>query len=420
MVKPHPRLELLRAHRASVRSSPRPEQPKRSAVPSSFATRPRIAVVDYEVTESSPSGSCHLRLLEGLRHEIDFTVFAAAFENPDPTRIRWVRIPAVRRPLAALFVSFYFASSVALRRFRRSFDLVQAVEGYTAVCDISYVHFCHRSYLRRSLVPRGVALRDRVRRLDHRLRAAVEGQAVRAPALLVTPAQGLAHELQREYGVDPKKVCVIPNPVDIARFTAPASYSRSDVRARWGVTDDDFLVAFVALGHFERKGLRQLLEGLRASGDPAIRLLVVGGEPDLLTSYRRVAADLGLNERVAFPGMQTDVRPLLWAADAFALPSSYEVFALAPLQAAAASLPLLVTDVAGVAPFFRDGEHGYLVTRDPENIAEALLRLKGQPTSERREMGRRARDAVHAFGVEPFLNAWRAVYRDAVPRSSRI
>lgn len=377
--------------------------------------RPRIAVVDYEVTETSPSGSCHLRLLEGLGHEVDFTVFSTAFDNPDPSRIRWVRIPAVRRPLAALYVSFYLASSVVLRRSgRRAFHLVQAIEGYTAHCDISYVHFCHRSYLRRSPIPRGVAVRERVRRLDHQLRSLAERRAVRSPRLLVTPASGLADELQTEYQVGSENISIIPNPVDLVRFEAPMSFSRLHARQEWGIGPDEFVVVFVALGHLERKGLPQLLDGVKIAGDAAIHLLVVGGEADSLASYRRRVAELGLEHRVSFAGLQEDVRPLLWVAEAFALPSSYEVFALAPLQAAAASLPLLVTDVPGVAPFFRDGEHGYLVTRDPQNIAAALRRLRAQPASVRLEMGQHARDAVRRYGVDQFVDGWRAIYRDAL------
>src|SRR3954463_7475908 len=106
--------------------------------------RPRIAIFDYVVTERSPSGSCHLRLLEGLHDEFDFTVFATEFDNPFPDRISWVHVPAVPRPLAARYVSYYAMSSRALRRHGGvgRFDLVQATEGYTHAFDISYVHYC--------------------------------------------------------------------------------------------------------------------------------------------------------------------------------------------------------------------------------------------------------------------------------------
>jgi hypothetical protein len=53
----------------------------------------KIAIFDYKVIFNS-IGGCHLRMLRGLCHEHEFTVFAVEFENPCPERIRWVRILA--------------------------------------------------------------------------------------------------------------------------------------------------------------------------------------------------------------------------------------------------------------------------------------------------------------------------------------
>jgi glycosyltransferase involved in cell wall biosynthesis len=393
---------------------------QRSGAPDPFGAvgRPSLAIFDYEVTETSPSGSCHLRLLEGLRHEFDFTVFATVFDNPDPSRISWVRVPAVRRPLAVFYLSYYLASAVALRRRGLgSFDLVQAVEGYTHTCDVSYVHYCHRAFLRRSGRPSlSGGPRGLVRYLDHRLRSLNEQRALERPRLLVTPSFGLIEELATEYGVDPARTRVVPNPVDLDRFALPTDFSRELQRAEIGAGPDDLVVAFVALGHFERKGLPELLDAMRLTSNTSIRLLVVGGERDLVASYRSRAAREGLDGRVTFVGMQADVRPYLWAADAFASPSSYEVFSLAPMQAAAAGLPLLVTSVPGVAPFFRDPDHGFTVTRDPVDISDALLRLAGTSPDGRRAMGAQARTAVEPYGVPQFIEGWRAVYRELLSR----
>src|SRR5438270_4261569 len=94
--------------------------------------RPRIALLDYAVNSSTPNGTCYLRLLEGLHDSYDFTVFSAAIDNPDPASIRWEPVRVIRRPLVALFSSFYVASVMRYRKARRhgrEFDLVQIVEG---------------------------------------------------------------------------------------------------------------------------------------------------------------------------------------------------------------------------------------------------------------------------------------------------
>jgi glycosyltransferase involved in cell wall biosynthesis len=110
--------------------------------------------------------------------------------------------------------------------------------------------------------------------------------------------------------------------------------------------------------------------------------------------------------------MQADVRPYLWSSDAFVFPSSYEVFSLAPLQAAAAGLPLLVTAEPGVAPFFEDGRHGFTITRDPASIAAALRRVAELEPAQRRELGGRARKAAEPFDVGHFVERWRSIYSE--------
>ncbi|MGH7178375.1 MAG: hypothetical protein ACREJC_13435, partial [Tepidisphaeraceae bacterium] len=67
----------------------------------------RIAILDYQVRRTNPIGSCHLQMIQGLCREHDFVVFAADFENPDPGRVKFVRVPVPTRPLALLFVAYH-------------------------------------------------------------------------------------------------------------------------------------------------------------------------------------------------------------------------------------------------------------------------------------------------------------------------
>lgn len=376
------------------------------------SARLRIAIVDYVVTDQSPSGSCHLRILQELCREVDFTVFATEFDNPDPTRIKWVRVRSVARPLAARFGSFYASSSFALAR-RRDADgeVVQAFESCCYRQDIAYVHFCHRAFLRHHWRPaRPSGLRRVSHYVHHRIRSLAEGRAVRRAGIVVVPSEALAGELQAEHGLDMDRVRVIPNPVALDRYDQPADFPRAEVRRALEVDPGDLLVVFVALGHYERKGLPELLSALTMT-PPNIRLVVVGGKDDLVRAYRKRAAQLGLDNRIELVGDQTDVRPFLWAADAYAAPSAYEVFPLATLQAAAAGLPLIVTPLPAVAPFFEDGRNGIAIDRNPSDISRALVRLAGDPAC-RREFGAEARRAAAAFDVPRFVERWRDVYAE--------
>jgi glycosyltransferase involved in cell wall biosynthesis len=139
---------------------------------------------------------------------------------------------------------------------------------------------------------------------------------------------------------------------------------------------------------------------------------VVGGTPDLIESYRAKISDLGVTRRVLLVGMQSDVRPYLWASDAFAFASTYETFSLVAFEAAAASLPLLTPRLHGIEEIAVDGETGYIVNRTVEDFAAALGRFVALPEQRRIEMGKRARTAAMAYDEERFVANWRGFYKD--------
>ena len=371
--------------------------------------------MDYKVVSNNPIGSCHRRLLAGLCREYEFTVFAVEFENPCPERIRFVRVPVPTRPLALLFVAYHLVAPIVywLHRLRTGarFDLVQMVESNLSFGRVSYVHFCHRAYLRRHWKAVGArGLRRWLRWLDHWLHALMEPWVYRRVKHLVVPSQGLKRELEETYPFVQGKVTVIPNPVDLERMRPPEGFAREDFRRAHGVGPEEVVLVFVALGHFERKGLPLVLEALKELKSSPVRLWVVGGEADLVRVWRKRVEEMGLGERVSFFGMQQEVRPFLWAADVFVFPSAYEVFPLASPEAAAAGLPLIVTPLYGVEEFMRDGETGFVVERSARGVQEGVLRYLSLPPEERERLGEEARKAVSPFGVEPFVGAWREFY----------
>lgn len=375
----------------------------------------RIAVFDYKVAPTNPIGSCHLRMLKGLCSEHEFTVFAAEFENPCPDRIRFVRIPVPTRPLALLFVAYHLVAPLAYLWYRLRtgvrFDLVQMVESNLSFGDVSYAQFCHRAYLRDHWKQAGAkGLRGWLRWLDHWLHALVEPWTYRRVKRIVVPSQGLKRELEETYPFTRGKTTVIYNPVDVERMRPPADFDRAAFRAEHGVKPGETVLVFVALGHFERKGLPLVLEALMALRDCPLRLWVVGGEPDLIRSWQMRAERMGIGDRIHFWGLQQDVRPFLWGADVFVFPSAYETFSLASFQAAAAGLPLIVAPLYGVEEFMRDGETGFVVPRTAEGVRAGLERFLALPPQERARMGRVAQEAVQGFGVGVFVQSWRGFY----------
>src|SRR5262245_32122053 len=371
-----------------------------------------IAIFDYRIVSTNPIGSCHLRMMAGLCLEYNFTVFAVEFENPDPERIHWVRVPAFKRPLALLYLCYHLLAPLCYLlhtiRMAERFDLRQIVESNLIFGDVSYSQFCHRAYLKDHWPEAKVrGIRGWLRRLDHWLHAMVEPYIFRRVQKIVVPSHGLARELKREYPYTATKIHVIPNSVNLDQMLRPAEFDREAYRNELGLKRDELTLAFIALGQYERKGLPLILEALRRLDGAEVRLLVVGGEGDLVKQYQARVSEMRLNGRVTFVGKTHDIRPYLWVSDAFLFPSYYEAFPLVSVEAAAAGLPLMVTQLNGVEEYLSDGKNGLLIERSVEGIEHGILRLLNMPPERRARLGEQARSDVVRYSVENFILAWR-------------
>ncbi len=370
----------------------------------------RIALFDYRVIPNNPTGGCNLRIAKGLSDSHELTVFAVEFENPAPDRIRWVRIPAPIRPLALLFVVYYVLAPLYYWMHCLSnqahFDAVLMVESNIAFGDISYAHFCHRAYLRNHWQQSKLGgARGWLRWLDYNLHAFFEPWTYRRVKSIIVPSQGLARELQAEYPYTKGKIHVLPNPVDIDRMRPPEKV-RESFRQEFGIHEEDLFLVFSALGQFERKGLPLLLEALTQLKNPRLKLFVVGGEADLVSLYKARTRQMGLEKQVTFVGMQKDVRPYLWAADCFVLPSYYEVFPLVVLEAAAAGLLVVSTSLNGVEEFLKDGKNGILVEPTATDVARGISSILAMTPPMRQSIQNQLQYDIKNYSAENFVATW--------------
>ncbi len=217
-------------------------------------------------------------------------------------------------------------------------------------------------------------------------------------------------------GASRKKVVVIPNGVDAARF------ERGDgapLRRRLGLRPEDFVVG--AVGTIKKvKGQAVLLDAMRPLFERHATLrLVLAGE--LTRGYgedlRRQVAAAGLEGRVLLPGVVTEVPDLLAALDLFALPSLSEGMSNALLEAMAAGRAIVATEAGGNAETLDGGSAGVLVPPgDAEALGRALERLIDAP-DRRRELGRRASArARDEYSLAKMLDRTEALYAELLGR----
>jgi glycosyltransferase involved in cell wall biosynthesis len=160
------------------------------------------------------------------------------------------------------------------------------------------------------------------------------------------------------------------------------------------------------------KGLDVLLRSLPGLVQryPRIQLCVIGDGP-LRASLEEEARQLGIGDRVHFPGIVADVRPWLAAFDLFVTPSIREGLPTVLLEAMAMGCPVVASRVGGVPEIIRDGENGLLVpARDSALLEEAIGQL-AESSEMRTKMGEASRRrVVEEFDQERMLKLLEGEY----------
>lgn len=147
-----------------------------------------------------------------------------------------------------------------------------------------------------------------------------------------------------------------------------------------------------------------------ADHDARFRLDIVG-DGDCREALEQLLRELDLGNVVRLHGAQRDVRPYLAAADAFVLSSVSEGIALTLLEAMAAGLPVVATDVGGNREVVTAGETGYLVpAQDPVALARALITLLSDRERVHRFGAAGRRVAENEFSVNRTVAAYEALY----------
>jgi glycosyltransferase involved in cell wall biosynthesis len=152
------------------------------------------------------------------------------------------------------------------------------------------------------------------------------------------------------------------------------------------------------------KGVEDLLEAFARAELPAGTELIFAGDGPLRAALAARAAALGIGDRVRLDGYTADVTPLLRRIDALVLPSYSEGLPRVLMEAGAAGVPIVASDIAGVREIVRDGESALLVPpHDVPALAGALQRIAADPA-----LGPRLAGAAHATVQRGFTAAQQA------------
>ena len=237
----------------------------------------------------------------------------------------------------------------------------------------------------------------------------------------VTVSRDLQHWLVERARIRPDKVTCIPNGIDVAAFDVARVPPQPRVLLGEFAPPGSVLIANVArLDKVkDQAGLLaafKLLEERAGQQGADFRLIIVGGGPEHEALQRRIE-QLGLTLTVRLLGNRSDVAALLAESDVFVLSSIAEGTPLTLLEAMASGLPVVATEVGGVASLVENGTTGTLVPPgDAPALAEALDPYIADEALRRRH-GDAGRARVTArFSLNAMLSAYTALYDELLGR----
>jgi len=170
-----------------------------------------------------------------------------------------------------------------------------------------------------------------------------------------------------------KKIRVIPNGFDYQKFYK--------VRTAEIISEDKDIVIGTVCRLEEQKGIIYLLKAMKIVLEkyPNARLEIVG-DGSLLEKLKEFSNKLGISNSVVFFGKFADVIPFYRRMNIFVLPSVYEGFGIVLLEAMAAGIPVVSTNVDGIIEVVVNGESGILVKpKSGKALADAIFKIIENP-----------------------------------------
>jgi len=191
-------------------------------------------------------------------------------------------------------------------------------------------------------------------------------------------SNGVADQLSKSFRIPQHKVEVVPNGIDIHAYASEPNTTLQENLA--GTREAPVILTVARLS--EQKGHRDLIQA--AAKVPRAIFLFAGDGP-LLSELQQQVKHTGLSDRVRFLGHREDVPDLLAISDLFVLPSLYEGMPLSILEAMAAHVPVIATDIPGNNELIAPDKTGTLTpAQSPDALAEAINGVLNDPITARR------------------------------------
>ncbi|NOQ95850.1 MAG: glycosyltransferase [Desulfobacterales bacterium] len=357
----------------------------------------------YELTE---------RLAQ--RDEFKIHVFANKWRR-GKSAVTFHKVPHLPFPRFMRPINFAYFSNRRIHP--EDYDLIHSHDRIFTMSIFTVHGIPHKTWIREARV-KPLSLFDRSM-------AWVEEKALTGPYLpMILPVSTLVKdELLKTYDIPESNIQVIHPGVSIDRFKVLDQEScRYEIRQRHGLSQSDIVVLFVGM-NFEIKRLQLVLKGIAhlvgtEMTNSTLKLLVVGKGDE--RRYLDMARDLGIQNRIFFAGVSSEVEKYYLASDIFTMPSQFDTFGLAVLEAMTAGLPVIITQKVGARDLIDPGVDGFVLAKDPSplDLSEKLAFLMMKEN--RMRLGDNARKAALQHSWDEVADQVADLYHKLVPRGNPV
>jgi UDP-glucose:(heptosyl)LPS alpha-1,3-glucosyltransferase len=223
----------------------------------------------------------------------------------------------------------------------------------------------------------------------------------------VANSELVKNEIHNYYKVPKSRVRVIENGIDVKTYHPIKGYKKEKAKRKLGLDPKSPVILFVGSG-FQRKGAFELVEAIKLL--PKFQAIIVGHDKKI--KELRVFSH---GQRILITGPQYNIQPYLDASDIFCLPSMYDSFPNAALEALCCGLPLVLTKDVGLATYISKYNAGIICKKNDGSIAKALQKVWKNRTL----FSKNAIKLSKNFDIKIKNSEWLYLYREVQKKKNK-
>jgi glycosyltransferase involved in cell wall biosynthesis len=230
------------------------------------------------------------------------------------------------------------------------------------------------------------------------------GQAV------IAISKPVEQHLIEDFGINPKKVHLIANGIDLDRFVVTNAQKRQDMRQKWNVGQGPVIGIIARLS--DVKGIDILIKAmpLVLKEIPSANLMIIGLGPQE-SNLKKLVQDLSLKAQVRFENTVNKTEELLPIFDVFVMPSLMEGLGLSVMEAQACGIVVVASKVGGLVDLIEDGKSGYLVpSHDPAVLAQRIIEVLKNPETAKAMAGQARLNIERHFSAQGMVTETLKLY----------